>query len=48
MISYYKTHVVTKKRPISCTTIKVQRRKKKVIKLTKANKDFLKALGIKV
>lgn len=48
MILYYKNPIVNKKRPISCTTTKVQRRKKKVIKLTKANKDFLKAIGFKV
>lgn len=48
MILYYKNPVVNKKRPISFTTTKVQRRKKKVIKLTKANKDFLKALGLRV
>lgn len=32
----------------SSTTSKVHRRKKKVKKLTKTNKDFLKALGFKV
>lgn len=47
MIIFYKTPPVTSKRLISSKAIKVIRRKKKVLKLTKSNKDFLKALGFK-
>lgn len=36
------------KRLIASTTVTVPRRKKKVKKLTKPNKEFLIALGLKV
>lgn len=48
MIVYNKKPPVKIKRPIPSTTVKVHRRKKNVKKLTKSNKDFLKALGFKV
>lgn len=48
MILYNKNPPVNIKRCIPSTVIKVHRRKKNVRKLTKSNKDFLKALGFKV
>lgn len=48
MIVYYKNTQANEKRLSSSAIGKVQRRKKKVKKLTKANQDFLKALGFKV
>lgn len=48
MILYYKNPAINIKHPITSTTTKGQRRKKNVKKLTKTNKDFLKALGFKV
>lgn len=48
MIVYYKNTPVEIKRLIPSRTIKEHRRKKKVKKLSEANKAFLKALGFKV
>lgn len=48
MIVHYKNTQANEKRLSSSAIVKVQRRKEKVKKLTKANKDFLKALGFKV
>lgn len=48
MIVYYKNTPANEKHLSSSAIAKVQRRKKTVNKLTKVNKDFLKALGFKV
>lgn len=48
MVVYYKNIQANEKRLSSSAIAKVQRRKKKVKTLTKASKDFLKALGFKV
>lgn len=48
MILYYKNPTINLKHLISSKTVKVQRRNKKVKKLSKSNKDFLKALGFKL
>lgn len=48
MIVYYKNAPIKINRFISSATAKAQRRNTKIKKLTKANKDFLKALGFKV
>lgn len=48
MIIHHKTPTARINRLISFKTVKPQRRKKFLKKLTKSNKDFLKSLGFKL